>query len=110
MCTSSSFSRWVLYVSYWLQANKTSPEFSTKYKSTEQFIEINFTVLILRLHQERLTELMQLANDFQQKLDKITNKSQKDRIASAGDPAPLGLGALATISEEPGADIVVKSM
>lgn len=68
-------------------------------------------MLILRLHQERLTELMQLANDFQQKLDKITNKSQKDRIANAGDPAPLGgLGVLATISEEPGADIVVKSM
>lgn len=66
-------------------------------------------MLILRLHQERLTELLQLANDFQQKLDKITNKSQKDRIANAGDPAPLGLGVLATISEEPGADIVVKS-
>lgn len=99
-----------------LQANKTSPEFTTKYKSTEQLIEINFSVLILRLHQERLSELLQLANDFQQKLDKITNKSQKDRIGDAGEPTSFGgigsavAGGLATISEEPGTDVVTKGL
>lgn len=53
-----------------------------------------------------------MANDFQQKLDKITNKSQKDRVGDAGEPAPGigigGIGGLATISEEPGTDVVAK--
>lgn len=61
-------------------------------------IEINFSVLILRLHQEGLTELLQLANNFQTKLDKVLNPPGKDRIASAGDPVS---NVLATIAEEP---------
>lgn len=84
------------------QANKTSPEFTTKYKSVEQLIEINFSVLILRLHQEGLTELLQIANNFQTKLDKVLNPPGKDRIASAGDPVS---NVLATIAEEPAATI-----
>lgn len=77
-----------------LKANKTAPEFSTKYKSTEQLIKIQFTILIVRLHQEGLTELIQFANNFQQKMEQITNKAAtgKDRIADAGPP-------LATIDE-----------
>lgn len=55
-------------------------------------------MLILRLHQEGLTELLQIANNFQTKLDKILNAPGKDRIASAGDPVSKGL---ATIAEEP---------
>lgn len=94
-----------LFSLFYTNANKISPEFTTKYKSTEQLIEINFTILILRLHQERLSELLQVANNFQRKLDRITNRSKKDRIANAGDPAPLG--TLATISEEPTADVAV---
>lgn len=81
-------------------------------------MEINFTILILHLHQERLTELRHLALSFQQKFEVILEKWQKDRIGSAGEPAPSsagtkkigaqqlvgGLGgALATIAEEPGA-------
>lgn len=83
---------------YSTQANKTSPEFTTKYKSVEQLIEINFSVLILRLHQEGLTELLQLAADFQIKLDKVLNPPGKDRMANAGNPVT---NVLATIAEEP---------
>lgn len=64
----------------------------------EQLIEINFAVLILRLHQESLTELLQIATNFQTKLDKILNAPGKDRIANAGDPVS---NVLATIAEEP---------
>lgn len=48
----------------------------------------------MRLHQEGLTEIMQFANNFQQKMEEITNKAGagKDRIADAGPP-------LATIDE-----------
>lgn len=73
---------------FYTNANKTSPEFNTKYKSTEQLIEINFTILNLRLHQGGLTEILQFANDFQQKTDAILSKNKlgHDRIASAGSP------------------------
>lgn len=79
---------------FYTNANKTSPEFTTKYKSTEQLIEINFTILNLRLHQEGLTEILQFANDFQQKTDAILSKNKlgNDRIGSAG-------AALETIDE-----------
>lgn len=79
---------------FYTNANKTSPEFTTKYKSTEQLIEINFTILNLRLHQEGLTHILQFASDFQQKTDEILSKNKLgvDRIASAGSP-------LATIDE-----------
>lgn len=71
---------------FYTNANKDSPEFTTKYKSIEQFVEINFTILILRLHQEGLTEILQFANDFQTKVDAILTKNQGYRIASAGPP------------------------
>lgn len=73
---------------FYTNANKTSPEFTTKYKSTEQLIEINFTILNLRLHQEGLTEILRFANDFQVKTDEILSKKKLgvDRIASAGSP------------------------
>lgn len=71
---------------FYTNANKNSPEFTTKYKSTEQLVEINFTILILRLHQEGLGEILQFANNFQMKMDAILNKSGIDRIATAGPP------------------------
>lgn len=72
---------------FYTNANKDSPEFTTKYKSTEQFVEINFTILILRLHQEGLTEILQFANNFQTKVDTILNgKYEGYRMASAGPP------------------------
>lgn len=71
---------------FYTNANKDSPEFTTKYKSTEQFVEINFTILILRLHQEGLCEILQFANNFQTKVDTILNKTESYRMASAGPP------------------------
>lgn len=72
---------------FYTNANKDSPEFTTKYKSIEQMVEINFTILILRLHQEGLTEILQFANNFQTKVDTILNsKNDGYRIASAGPP------------------------
>lgn len=71
---------------FYTNANKDSPEFTTKYKSTEQLVEINFTILILRLHQEGLCEILQFANNFQTKVDTILNKTESYRMASAGPP------------------------
>lgn len=96
-----------LFSLFYTNANKNSPEFTTKYKSTEQLVEINFTILILRLHQAGLTELLLLANNFQQKMEAISQAAGKtnagDRIASAGPP-------LTTIEEEDeGEDAVAKT-
>lgn len=71
---------------FYTNANKNSPEFISKYKSTEQALEINFTILILCLHQEGLTEILQFANNFQTKVDAILHRPGIDRIASAGAP------------------------
>lgn len=71
---------------FYTNANKDSPEFTTKYKSTEQLVEINFTILLLRLHQEGLCEILQFANNFQTKVDTILNKTESYRMASAGPP------------------------
>lgn len=71
---------------FYTNANKNSPEFISKYKSTEQSIEINFTILLLRLHQEGLTEILQFANVFQTKVDAILHRQGIDRMASAGAP------------------------
>ncbi|KAH8237095.1 hypothetical protein KR038_004232 [Drosophila bunnanda] len=66
-------------------ADKTSPEFSTKYNSTEQLIVANFEILQIVLHQECLRELMEVANNFQQNLDCVmSSNTQKDRASSAG--------------------------
>lgn len=71
---------------FYTNANKNSPEFSTKYKSTEQLIEINFTILILNLHQEGLKDILQFVSSFQTKIDAISNRNGVDRMASAGPP------------------------
>lgn len=71
---------------FYTNANKNSPQFTTKYKSTEQSVEFDFTILILRLHQEGLTEILQFANNFQRKMDLILHRAGVDRIASAGSP------------------------
>lgn len=65
-------------------------------------VEINFTILLLRLHQEGLSELLQIANKFQTKLEKATKAytANRDRVGNAGEPLSIG-GALATITEEP---------
>lgn len=48
--------------------NKDIPEFHSKYKSTLQQIEIDFTKLQLALHCEALCALMVWADDFSKNL------------------------------------------
>lgn len=99
-----------LFSLYYTSVNKSSPEFTTKHKSVEQRIDIDFTVLILRLHKERLIELLSLVNEFQIKYDGVLAKNAakiqaKDRVGDAGDTvgrnAVHAMGAvLASIAEE----------
>ncbi|KAH8275295.1 hypothetical protein KR026_004712 [Drosophila bipectinata] len=67
-------------------ADKTSPEFNTKYNSTEQLIVANFKVLRVVLHQECLKRLLEVAGTFQNELAAIMmmNKTQLDRVSYAG--------------------------
>lgn len=75
-----------LFSFFYTNANKSSPEFTTRYKSTEQLVEINFTTLILRLHQEALSQILYFVNTFQSKVDTIVENSKGYRIATAGPP------------------------
>lgn len=95
-----------LFTCNYMAVSKTVPEFATRYKSIEQLVEINFSVLIMRLHQERITELMKLAYDLQLSYEQIAQQTanalpfndtveivvetvnvaqQRDRVAFAGD-------------------------
>ncbi|XP_034653735.1 vacuolar protein sorting-associated protein 13 [Drosophila subobscura] len=66
-------------------ADKTSPEFSTKYNSTEQLIVANFEVLQIVLHQECLLRVLELVRDFQKSLDDLLQHDKpQDRYALAG--------------------------
>lgn len=67
-------------------ADKTSPEFNTKYNSTEQLVVANFKVLRVVLHQECLKRLLEVAGTFQNELAAIMmmNKPPQDRVSYAG--------------------------
>ncbi|XP_017078120.1 vacuolar protein sorting-associated protein 13 [Drosophila eugracilis] len=66
-------------------ADKTSPEFSTKYNSTEQLVVANFEVLQVVLHQECLQRLLEVANKFQRNLDVVLSSGRpRDRMGSIG--------------------------
>lgn len=71
--------------------DKKCPDFHGKYGSVEQYIELDFRVLNLLLHQEGIRELLTVANQFQTRLSAV--QGEKDRIASAGTP-------LSTIPED----------
>ncbi|XP_023292594.2 vacuolar protein sorting-associated protein 13 [Lucilia cuprina] len=86
--------------------DKSTPDFITKYKSIEQLARINFATLNVILHQENLLYIMEIANQLQRKVEKITASSKpveidqnKDRIASAG-AADGFVDRLARIAEE----------
>ncbi|TDG48268.1 hypothetical protein AWZ03_005223 [Drosophila navojoa] len=77
--------KYLLTISYTM-ADKLSPEFNTKYNSVEQLMVANFEVLDVILHQECLQRLLQMANDFQKRMDAILlNLKPRDRYASAAD-------------------------
>ncbi|XP_017049520.1 vacuolar protein sorting-associated protein 13 [Drosophila ficusphila] len=66
-------------------ADKTSPEFSTKYNSTEQLVVAKFEVLQIVLHQECLLRILEVVNKFQRNLDVVMSYSRpKDRMGSIG--------------------------
>lgn len=73
------------------QCKKTSPEFSTKYHSVEQLVDIKMSTVVLVLNQEGITELIEIANNIQGRVDAIVSANQKpkDRIADAGAPTSL---------------------
>ncbi|EDW02215.1 vacuolar protein sorting-associated protein 13 [Drosophila grimshawi] len=78
-------SKYLLTVNYTL-ADKTSPEFNTKYNSTEQLVVANFEILDIVLHQECLLRLLNTSNDFQRRLDVIlSNLKPRDHYNYAGD-------------------------
>ncbi|XP_016940577.3 intermembrane lipid transfer protein Vps13 [Drosophila suzukii] len=66
-------------------ADKTSPEFSTKYNSTEQLVVANFEVLQIVLHQECLQRILEVVNNFQRNLDHVLASTRpRDRMGSIG--------------------------
>lgn len=86
--------------------DKSTPDFITKYKSIEQLARINFATLNVILHQENLLHIMEIANQLQSKVEKITEVTKsidvaqnKDRMASAG-AADGFVDRLSRIAEE----------
>ncbi|XP_026840774.1 vacuolar protein sorting-associated protein 13 [Drosophila persimilis] len=74
-----------LFTVSYTMADKTSPEFSTKYNSTEQLIVANFEMLQIVLHQECLLRVLELVTDFQKNLDDLLQTDKpRDRYALAG--------------------------
>ncbi|XP_039957880.1 vacuolar protein sorting-associated protein 13 [Bactrocera tryoni] len=105
--------QYLLTVSY-VMAQRTSPEFFTKYNATEQLININFSTLNITLHQEVLLQLLELADSIQRKLDTVLKTSPsadntpKDRVGNAGDTGILS--KLAVIAEEGEEDDVLTAL
>lgn len=54
----------------------------------EQLVEIKMSTVVLLLNQDGISELIQIANDIQGKVDAIvsTNLKPKDRMADAAGP------------------------
>ncbi|KAL5288954.1 hypothetical protein ACFFRR_009268 [Megaselia abdita] len=70
-----------------VMADKKSPEFKTKHRSTEQYLQVDFSILKLVLHKELLLNVMRLAAVLQQKLLDVSGPSDTlsvDRIGDAG--------------------------
>ncbi|XP_039442815.1 intermembrane lipid transfer protein Vps13 isoform X7 [Culex pipiens pallens] len=67
-----------LFTLNYTNCKKNSPEFATKYESVEQEVGINFSTLVLLLHEEALNELIRLANDFQVRMESVMS-SKRDR-------------------------------
>ncbi|EAT37516.1 AAEL010508-PA [Aedes aegypti] len=80
-----------LFTLNYTNCKKNSPEFTTKYESVEQEVGINFSTLVLLLHEEALNEIIRLANDFQMRMEAVMSSkkeqdqqkfAQRDRIAT----------------------------
>ncbi|XP_053672745.1 intermembrane lipid transfer protein Vps13 [Anopheles nili] len=73
---------------------KNSPEFATKYESVEQEVVIDFSTLLLLLHEDALNELIHIANDFQVRMEAVAKK--RDSVSGANNQKDH----FATIHEE----------
>ncbi|XP_055538544.1 intermembrane lipid transfer protein Vps13 isoform X2 [Wyeomyia smithii] len=69
-----------LFTLNYTNCKKNSPEFTTKYESVEQEIEINFSTLVLLLHEEALNELIRLANDFQVRMESVMSGKKEQQL------------------------------
>lgn len=67
---------YLFYIKY-INVNKNSPEFHSKYKSTIQQIEIDFTKVMLSLHCEALCALMVWGDEFSKSLNTPEKTSHK---------------------------------
>lgn len=77
-----------LFILSYTNCKKTSPEFNTKYHSVEQLVEIKMSTVVLLMNQDGITELIQIANDIQGRVDSLlsVNAKPKDRIGDAAAP------------------------
>ncbi|XP_055373962.1 intermembrane lipid transfer protein Vps13 [Condylostylus longicornis] len=67
-------------------ADQRSPVFKTNYASTEQFIQIHFSILLVVLHQECLQKLLEISDNIQRKIKSKTEQFvpvNQDRFADA---------------------------
>uniref|UniRef100_A0A182TV09 Vacuolar protein sorting-associated protein 13 n=1 Tax=Anopheles melas TaxID=34690 RepID=A0A182TV09_9DIPT len=67
-----------LFTVNYSNCKKNSPEFTTKYESVEQEVAIDFSTLLLLLHEDALNELIQLGNDFQMRMEAVAKKKESE--------------------------------
>uniref|UniRef100_A0A182NLZ6 Vacuolar protein sorting-associated protein 13 n=1 Tax=Anopheles dirus TaxID=7168 RepID=A0A182NLZ6_9DIPT len=84
-----------LFTVNYSNCKKNSPEFATKYESVEQEVAIDFSTLLLLLHEDALNELIQLGNDFQVRMEAVAKKKRESESDS-----PQHKDHFATIHEE----------
>ena len=72
-----------LFTLNYTNCKKISPEFVSKHMSVEQLVEIKLSSLVLLLNQDGITELIQIANDIQTKMDMVLSSSKKEPLPGA---------------------------
>lgn len=79
--------------------DRKSPEFHSKHGSVEKLLEVCFTSLNLLLHQNGILQIMEFANEMQEKIASLQSKAPKNRTAST---RPAVDRLLSVIPEEGG--------
>lgn len=64
------------------QVDRKSPEFSSKHGNVETLIEVCFTSLDMLLHQKGILDVMQFANQLQEKVASLQPTTPRNRTAS----------------------------
>ncbi|XP_058837903.1 intermembrane lipid transfer protein Vps13 isoform X2 [Topomyia yanbarensis] len=98
-----------LFTLNYTNCKKNSPEFVTKYESVEQEVGIDFSTLVLLLHEEALNELIRLANDFQVRMELVMSGKkeqekkqypERDRFATIHEPESTASALLQAAKEK----------